>query len=640
MLQQIRDRTSGLIAGFVVAIVVVPFAFFGIDTFTGGGGDPVVAKVGDQKIHDSQFRRQYEQRYQQLVQMMGENFRADMFDQNRLREAVLRDMTRESMLRQFTEDEGYRADDATLFRALSSESAFQREGKFDTQAYRDALARVGYTPDRYETQMRDTVEMNQMREAIVDTAFVTDVETQQAVRLQNQERTVQYAVFEVARLRERTSVGDADIAARYEETKSRYMAPERLKLAYVELSLDALPDAAAPADDVLKVLYEAEKAGRFTTQEERKASHILIGFGADKDAARAKAEEIAKKIAGGADFAQLARDNSEDPGSKAAGGDLGWVRRGQMVKTFEDALYALKDKEVSAPVETEFGWHLIRLDQLKPSTVRSFDDADVRRELTELFQNRERQQRFQEQSERLEQLAFENPAGLEPVAQALDLKVQSTDWFERGKGTGVAANNNVETAAFAPEVLQDGENSKPIVVGDNKIVVVRKAEYEAPRQKPLDEVKDSVRTQLVDEAARKLVTQEATEVLNAVREGTDFQQIVSAKGGELRNPGAIRRDDKSAQRAVVEVAFRLARPAEGKVTYGEAELSDGSRAVVALSAVNVPEQTQTVVEMQRQRLRDVGAGGEFDAYMKAIEEAVGIEIVNPPVAEPTPAAEG
>ncbi|MFA5938736.1 MAG: SurA N-terminal domain-containing protein [Sinimarinibacterium sp.] len=639
MLQQIRDRTSGLIAGFVVAIVVVPFAFFGIDTFTGGGGDPVIAKVGDQKIHDSQFRRQYDQRYQQLVQMMGENFRADMFDQNRLREAVLRDMTQESMLRQYTEDEGYRADDATLFRAISTEAAFQREGKFDTQVYRDALTRVGYTADRYETQLRDTVELNQMREAIVDTAFVTDVEAQQAMRLQNQERTLQYAVFEVARLRERTSVGDADVSARYEETKSRYMAPERLKLAYVELSLEALPDAAAPAEDVLKVLYEAEKAGRFATPEERKARHILIGFGADKEKARQKAAAIRQKIVDGDKFETMAA-HSEDPGSSAAGGDLGWVRRGQMVKSFEDALYALKEGEVSAPVETEFGWHLIRLDQLKPSAVRSFDDDGVKRELTELFQNRERQQRFQEQSERIEQLAFENPGALEPVAQALDLKVQTTDWFERGKGTGIAANQNVVTAAFLPEVLQDGENSKPVVVGENKLVVIRKAEYEAPRQKPLDEVKDAVRAELVDEAARKLVTQEAAEVLNAVREGTDFQQIVSAKGGELRNPGAIRRDDKNAQRAVVEAAFRLARPAEGKVTYGEAELSDGSRAVLALSAVAASELPDSLIEAQRKRLRDANAGGEFGAYMKAIEDAVGIDIVNPPVAEPTPAAEG
>lgn len=633
MLQQIRDRTTGLIAGFIVAIVVIPFAFFGIDTFTGGGGDPVVAKVGDQKIHESQFRRQYEQRYQQLVQLMGENFRADMFDQNRLRSAVLRDMTQETMLRQYTESQGYRADDATLFESIRTEPAFQRDGAFDTQAYRDALSRVGYTPDRYETQLRDTVEMNQMREAIVTTAFVTDVEAQQAARLENQERTLQYALFEVARYRDRVTVSDEDVQARYEETKSRYMAPERLKLAYVELSLEQLPAAAAPADDVLKVLYEAEKAGRFTTQPERKARHILIGFGADKDAALKKAEALRAQLDAGADFAELAKANSEDTGSKAAGGDLGWVRRGQMVKSFEDALFALEQNQVSAPVETEFGWHLIRADEIKPPVVRPFDDPEVRRELTELFQNRERQQRFQEMSDRLEQLAFENAGSLEPVAEALELKVQTTDWFVRGKGTGIAANEDVVAAAFSPEVLKDGENSKPISVGGNRIVVVRKAEYEAPRQKPIEEVADSVRADLVDEAARKQVAQEASEVINAVRGGTDFQQIVSAKGGELRNPGVVRRDNSSVERAVLEAAFKLARPAEGTVTYGEATLPDGGRAVLALSNVAAPQDGATPAEAQRQRLRDTFAGGEFGAYMKMIEDSVGIEIVAQPASD-------
>ncbi|SFF47064.1 peptidyl-prolyl cis-trans isomerase D [Fontimonas thermophila] len=639
MLQQIRDRTTGLIAGFIVAIVVIPFAFFGIETFTGGGGDPVVAKVGDQKIYESQFRRQYEQRYQQLVQLMGEHFRADLLDQNRLRNAVLRDMTQEVVLRQYTEDVGYRADDGTLFEAIRTEPAFQRDGRFDTQAYRDALTRVGYTPDRYEAQLRDTIEMNQMREAVVDTAFVTDVEVRQAAQLYDQQRTLQYAIFDVARYRDRVTVADADVQAHYEQNKARYMAPERVKLAYVELALDALPPGPPPSQDVLKVLYEAEKAGRFTSQTERRARHILIGFGADKDAARKKAEALKAQIDGGADFAELAKAHSEDVGSKNQGGDLGWVRRGQMVKTFEDALFSLDKGQVSAPVETEFGWHLIRVDEIKPPVVRPFEDPAVQRELTELFQTRERQQRFQELSDRLEQLAFENAGALEPVAEALQLEVKTTDWFVRGGGTGIAANEDVIAAAFSPEVLQDGENSKPISLGNNHIVVIRKADYEAPRQKTLEEVADAVRAELIDEAARRKVAEEAQETLNAVRAGTEFQQIVSAKNGELRNPGAIRRDDTKVERAVVDAVFKLPRPAQGAASYGEAVLPDGSRAVLMLTAVTPPADPGATAGVLRQRLRDAIAGAEFSAYLKRVENSVGVEILRPPVAE-APSPEG
>lgn len=632
MLQQIRDRTSGLIAGFIVALIAIPFAFFGIESLAPGGGDPVVAEVGDQKIHESQFQRQYEQRYQQLVQLMGENFRADMFDQKRMRAAVLRDMTQETMLRQYTEDQGYRADDATLFSVISAEAAFQREGQFDGQAYRDALQRAGFTVDRYENQLRDNIEMNQMREAVVDTAFSVPVELEQAGRLQAQERTLQYALFELARYRDRVSVTDEQVQAHYEQTKAQHMAPERLKLAYVELALDKLPVAEAPSEDVLKVLYEAEKAGRFTTPEERKARHILIGFGADKDAARQKAEDLAKQLAAGGDFAELAGKHSEDPGSKASGGDLGWVRRGQMVSGFEEALFALAQGETSAPVETEFGWHLIRLDELKAATVRPFEEPAVQQELAELFGNREQQQRFQEMSERLEQLAFENPGALEPVAEALGVELQTTDWFERGQGIGIAADPNVVEAAFSEDVLELGENSKPLSVGSNRIVVIRKAGHEPPRQKPLDEVTERVRAELIDRAARELIDQESTEVLNAVRGGTDFQEIISAKGGELRNAGKIRRDNTDVLAAVVAAAFRLPHPQDGKPSAGETLLDNGGRAVLLLSAVETPEQA-SLSEVEKRRLRDVVAGAQFSAYMKQIEAQVGIEIRERPVAE-------
>ncbi|QHS09218.1 SurA N-terminal domain-containing protein [Sinimarinibacterium sp. NLF-5-8] len=638
MLQQIRDRTSGLIAGFVVALVSVPFAFWGIDSFNSGGGDPVVAKVGDQKIHDSQFRQQYDQRYQQLVQLMGDNFRADLLDKNRLREAVLRDMTQESMLRQYTQKRGFYADDATLFDALSNEPAFQRDGRFDPEAYRDALMRVGFSSERYEAQLRSSIEMNQMRGLLVDTAFSVPAQREQLARLQGQRRTLQYAVFEPGKYHDRVKVSDEDIAADYDKTHARYMAPERLRLDYVELSLDALPPAAQPADDILKPLYEAEREGRFASQEQRKASHILIGFGADKAAAREKAEALIKQLAEGADFAQLAKENSEDPGSRDRGGDLGWIRRGQMVKGFEDALFALDKGATSAVVETEFGWHVIHLDDLKPAQVRPFDDPQVHAELVTLYENRERQQRFQEMSDRLEQLAFENADSLAPVAEALGLKLETTDWFERGKGSGVAANDAVLSVAFSPELLQDGENSKPIALSPTALVVIRKNAYEAPRQRPLEEVREQVREALIHARATELAAQEAQEVLNALAAGTPFQEIVSAKRGELRNPGQITRQDDKVEAPILAEAFRMTHPAEGKLSYGQTTLSNGAHAVLVLSAVEMPDAAalKSLAQAQQQTLKAHEGGLAFASYMQVIEDRVGVKLMLPAADTTTP----
>lgn len=631
MLQSIRDRTSGLVAGFVIALVAIPFAFWGVDSFNGGGGDPVVAKVGGEKIKQSQFRHSYEQRYQQYLQLMGENFRADQFDQAQFQKSVLDDMTQESMLRQYTDKAGYRANDAILFNAIAAIPAFQNDGKFDTETYRSMLARQGLTPTRFEAQLRQSLEIDQMREAITDTAFMPPVERVQLMQVAGQQREVSYALFDVAKAAASIDVDDAAVKQRYEDDKSQYMAPERIKLAYVELSPDALATATAPGADVLKVLYDAEKQARFTTAEERRARHILIKFGADKDAAEKKAEAIAAKLKGGADFAALAKSDSEDAGSRAKGGELGWLKRGQMPSSFENALWDLKAGEVSEPVETEFGWHLIQVEEVRPGAVKPFEDPSVQHELTELYQNREKQKHFEELSDKLEQLAFENPTSLDPVAEDLGLKVQTTDWFTRAGGDGLAANDGVKEAAFSQEVLKDGENSKPIAVGDSKLVVVRKAEYEAPRQRAFDEVADDVRTALRNEQAKIKAQADAKALLAAVNGGQSLADAAAAAKVEVKDAGALRRDNQGEDAALVEAAFKLPHPVDDKPRYGMATLSDGNIAVLALNRIDLPL-ADAIPSSATAQFDQLAAGLEFQAYRDRIAEKIKVKIVNPPQA--------
>lgn len=631
MLQTIRDRTSGLIAGFVVAIIVVPLAFWGIESFVGGGGDPVVAKVGSQKIHDSQFRRAYEERYQQYLQLMGDSFRADQFDQAGFRQTVLDDMTQESLLRQYAQDVGYRSGDAALFAAITSIPAFQVNGAFDRDTYKAVLSRQGLSPERFEAQLRQSLEIDQMRGAVVDTAFMTPVEVRQLIQLATQERELSVAILSLAKYQQ-AAVSDEDARRRYEETKSEYMAPERVKLAYVELSAETLPEAPAPDADVLKVLYDAEKDGRFTTPEQRKARHILISFGPDKAASLKKAEALAAQIKGGADFAALAMAQSDDKGSKASGGDLGLLRRGQMPDAFEKALWSQKAGEVSAPVETDFGWHLIRVDEIKTAVAKPFDDEDVQSELVDLYRAREHQKHFQDLAEKIEQLAFENPTSLDAVAGEIKQSVQFTDWFTRDGGTGIAANDAVKTAAFSAEVIKDGENSKPIVLGDSRVVVVRKAEYEAPRQRTFDEVAETIRAQLRDEQALSRAQDDAKALLAAARGGTPFAEAAAARGAELRELGKLRREDRIADPALLSELFKLPKPKEGAATYGQTRLGNGDVAVLAFTGVSVPS-AETIGDTESSRFAQVAAGLEFQAYRGLIAEKIKIKLVNPPQAE-------
>ncbi len=634
MLQVIRDRLTGWVTWFVVGMIGVPLAFFGVDALRTGGGDPVMVKVGDQEIHESQFKAAYEQRYQQMQQLMGDRFRADQFDQVRFRQAVLNDMQQESMLRQFTHDAGYRATDAQVFDRLKEIPVFQKDGKFDTQTYTETLTRYGQTPQRFEAQQREAIAGEQMREVVLDTAFVTDVEAAQAFQLAGQQRQLAYAVLDPVKYEGQVTVTEEQAKARYEEQKSRYMAPERVKLAYVELSLDSMPKGTPPKDDALKVIYDAEKGARYSTPEERKARHILVNFGADKAASKKKIEGLAGQLKGGADFAELAKKNSDDPGSKDAGGDLGWVRTGQMVQKFEKALFDLNKGETSGPVETEFGWHLIRLDDVKAAATKAFEDPEVHQQLVDLYQTREAQRHFQELQEKLETLAFENPTSLEVPARDLNLKIETTDWITRAGGQGITANDAVKQAAFSNEVIKDGDNSKPIASGANKVVVIRKSDYEAPRQKGYEEVADAVKADLKTELARAKAQADADEIVKAANAGTPLADALKAKNLELQSPGLIKRDNATVDRAVVQALFKLPRPAAGKPQFGEAKLASGGVAVLALAAVQDPEpQAKAEADTTRKQQHDVVAGAEFAGYRKQIENVVKIKVVKAPEAE-------
>lgn len=630
MLQSIRDRLSGPIVWFVIGLICIPFAFWGIESFSNGSTDPIVAKVGDHEITQAEFRQGYEQRYQQLQQLLGENFNPGMIDQARFRQNVLDDMVQEQVLRQYAHDAGYRASDAAVFNYLSSVPAFQKDGKFSAQVYRDLLAGRGLQPQRFEGQLRESLVIDQLRESIAESAFVSDEEARLAQRIAGQTREVGMAVLPIARFQQDAKVSDEEVAARYESGKANYMAPERLKLAYIDLDLSKLPKGENPGADVLKVAYDAERDSRFTSGEERRASHILVSFGADKSAAKTKIEKLAADLKGGADFATLAKQNSDDTGSKPQGGDLGWVKRGMMTKSFEDALFGLKAGETSAPVETEFGWHLIKLDELKAPSARPFEDPTVQAELLEVYQQRELQKRFQEQTDKLEQLAFENPTSLEPVAQALGLKVETTDWFTRAGGTGIVAEAAIKEAAFSPEVLNDNENSKPLAVGGSRVVVIRKGEYEAPRQRPLAEVSDAIRAELKLAAARTQAAAQAQSLLAAVRKGDTLEAAAAAAGAELRADSKLARNGNVPERAVIDAAYKLPRPAEGKVSATEVALANGDLAVILLRKVEEPAVGATVAASDTAQLREAVAGAEFAAMRKSLEKEFKVEIKNPP----------
>lgn len=635
MMQQIRDTLNGpLIVGVLLFIIGVPFAFSGIQGYFQANANPAIATIGETEITQDQLRRAYDQRFQQLQQLLGESFRADQINPQRMRESVLQDMIQESLLRTKAKDSGFRAGDVALRDYLTVIPAFQQDGKFSAQRYRELLAQNGYTTDSFEAQQRDSLVVEQLRDVVLGSTVVTADDAALAAKLAKQERDFEYLSFDPAKYLDKVEVTAEQVAARYDERKAGLQAPERIKVAFVELSQSKLARGEAPAADVLQALYDAEKA-RFTTPETRRAAHILVNFGADKAAAKAKADALSAQIAGGADFAELAKTSSDDSGSKDKGGDLGVIKRGDglLPPAFEAALYGIADAgQVTQPVETDFGWHLIKLLELTPARTQSFDEAEVQQALTDLYVNKDLQARIQEQSSQLEQLAFENESSLEPVAKELGLSIETSDWFTRAGGAGIAANPAVVEAAFSAAVREDGVNSKPIALDADRLVVIRKADYEAPRQRTLEEVKAQLLNELRNEQARARAKADAAQALESIRAGKGMSDVAASMGVTVQSQTAATRDTSGVGLALLDAVFRLPRPNGATASTGTATIEDGSVAVVALSSVrdgSLQDGNQRDTELAT--IRDARAGAEFNAYREALKASIPVEIKTVPV---------
>lgn len=631
MLQSIRDKATGPIAWFIVALIAVPFAFWGIDSYVSAPTNPEVAEVGGTEITRVQLQRAYDQSYQRLQQLMGENFQPDAIDTTQLRRGVLENLIQETLLNQHVKAAGYRASDVQILQSLRSQAAFQVDGNFSAQRYREVLSRNGYTPASYEQQLRQALAVEQLQIGLGNSAFITAKDVDVALALQKQRRQLSYLMLPYAKYMEEAQISDEAVQARYEMDAADYRTAERVKLAYVELRLDTLAPADKPEAQVLRAIYDAEVKSRFTQPERRQARHILVRVDEDVDdaAAKAKIQALRKRIRdGGEDFADVAREASDDLGSRDKGGDLGWVGRGVMVPEFEQALYKLEAGKISEAVRTSFGWHLILVDKIQAETVQAFDDAGVQDALLELYREREKGKRYEQLAKQLDELSFDYPDSLEPVADELGVKVQTTDWFTRQGGNGLAAQEAVVSAAFSPAVLDNKENSAPLKLGKGRMVVVRVADYEAAKQRPLAEVADEISKQLKIEYAQQKSQEDALAAISKLRDGVDLATIAGQHGVPVQSAGWIGRNEQDTNAAIVGRAFRLPRPSAGNEQYDMVTLDDG-QAILALQAVrdgDAASASQEERDTMRRNLMAAQAQAEFRAYLAAARDDISVEI--------------
>jgi peptidyl-prolyl cis-trans isomerase D len=588
MLQAIHDRVTGWIAWIVVGIIAIVFGLWGIDSYLKSEAKLFAAMVNGVEISVPEYRFAKQQQVQRMRNMLGEEFDANLPATTEFKSAVLNRLIEEELLVQAATAAGMSISDGLLALRIHAISDFQEDGEFSPERYQRVLAQQGLNPQRFEHQFRRALLINQYLTGISGSAAVAPQAVEQGLRLQGQERSLRYLRLPLAHYLETAQAAPEQVAAFYEENKARFVEPEQIRLQYLELSLDALSAGLQATDAEIEEYYAAEKA-RLTVEEQRRARHILIKLEEDASeaavaAARSKAEDLVKRLREGADFAALAKEFSDDPGSAVEGGDLGLFGKGMMVPEFEAATFALDKDAISDPVRSPFGFHIIQVTEIQAA--REPELADVRDELAGQVVRKHAEQIFVERSETLAELTFEHPDTLTIAAEQLGLSVQESDWMPvTGAQDGIGSHPQLIEAVLAEDVRGGGNNSRPVEIGPDRLVVARVLDEKPARQMTLEEVRGPIEMNLRQQAARDAVKAAGEALLQRLQSGESLQALATEAGGEVQDAGFIGRNDERHDRQIVAEAFRVPRTDDGQIASAGAMVANGDYALLQIDAV-------------------------------------------------------
>ncbi|WP_277589224.1 SurA N-terminal domain-containing protein [Pseudomonas chlororaphis] len=621
MLQNIRDNSQGWIAKTIIGVIVALMALTGFDAiFQATSTSQDAAKVNGEEITQNELSQAVDMQRRQLMQQLGKDFDASLLDEKLLREAALKGLIDRKLLLQGAENSKFAFSDAALDQVILQTPEFLVDGKFSPERFDQVIRQLGYSRMQFRQMLAQEMLIGQVRAGLAGSGFVTDAQVLAFARLEKQTRD--YASLTIKADPAAVKLTDDEVKAYYDEHAKEFMSPDQVVIDYLELKKASFFDQVSVKDEELQALYQKETAN---LSEQRRAAHILIEVNDKVNEAQAKAkiEEIQARLAKGESFEALAKEFSQDPGSANNGGDLGYAGPGVYDPAFEEALYALNKDQVSAPVRTGFGFHLIKLLGVEAPEVPSF--ASLKDKLTRELKTQQVEQRFVEATKQLEDSSFE-ASDLAQPAQELKLTVHTSAPFGREGGEGIAANRAVIQAAFSPEVLDEGANSTAIELDPETVVVLRAKEHRKPEQLPLDSVASSIRAQLAKEHASAAAKAKADALIASLREGkTALKAPVDGQSWKVSE--AVTRGQEGVEPIVLQTLFRMAKPAaKDKPTFSSVTLPNGSLVVLQLSGVNEAAAPTDEEKAQYRRFLASRVGQQdFAAYRKQLENQADIK---------------
>lgn len=619
MLQQIREKFSGTFAAVLLGMLAVSFVFFGIGNFNflSGGNAAVVEEV---EISVAQLENAFQNQLLQL-QDFGDLPPETM---RLIRQNTLERLIRETLVEVHVAEEGYRVGDQQIAEIIQSEPQFQENGVFKKELYYDWLEARFIDPQTFEAQQRQSMRVSQLQRGVGATAFVTPAEYRRYLNLIGEQRVASLARFDIAALAETIVVKDEDVQAYYEANPNEFLAPESVDFAYIEVDRNALAEQIDISEDVLQQYYK-DNAARFLQDEQRRASHILIPVEDDEAAARELATSLTARAQAGEPFTDLARQYSKDGGTAEQGGDLGTMLQSQMPGALGDAIFAANAGDITGPVRTDFGYHVVKVDEVIPGGPLPL--AEVRGELLQELRAQRLDQRYRTLERQLSDAAFDADS-LQAIAAEAGLEVQTATDFTRAGGEPFAGNQAVIDLAFDPFLLEDRQISDVVEIDANRAIMMQVTDHHEASTRPFEEVRDDIVFALQSERAVNIIEDRSRRLREALEAGEEFEEVAYQLEAEFTPDLTLSRTQQDIDAAILDAIFRVKKPSEGKARLGSTVSTTGDYAVFMVKQV-IPGRPESIPlaerDQRKEQLQSTAGALDYNAFVNELERNADIE---------------
>ena len=575
MLGAIRNKSKGWVAYLIVGLITVPFALFGIQDYASRSANTAIAKVDGEDIDINIYYQELNTQQRNLQQQLGAAYSQEI--DNTLKQTLLDSLINEKLVENYANSLDIVTLDDEVRSVIEMNQAFIVDGDFSQDRYMQLLRLNSYSPASYELAQSKSLTRDQIKRNLSGSAFMSSTQSKQLNDLASQQREVSYIVLKTDNYEDQVSVSQNQISDYFNENRSSFLEGRKVKVDFVELTLDGMDEPESPTNDDLKNLYD-ENAELYTNPERRRAQHILVEN-------EELANDLLEQIKEGADFAELARLNSEDTSSNEEGGDLGFFERELMGAEFDKAVFAMNIGDISEVIATDYGYfHIIKLNDIEPETMQVFDE--VEEQLVSLYVRNAKEKMLFGSLEEFMNLSYEE--SLDMVADQFGLEVQTSDYFAQGS---IKYDQKFVASAFSPAVIDEGENSEVMEISPEKFVVLALSDIQPERQRDMNEVEEQIESALKRAAAKEVIDNIAENIASALTSGDEqtANQLISENNLEWISEGWISRASQLPF-DVTSLSFTLTKPEEGRHTYSAESANRLTSLVIDLSGIRTPEE--------------------------------------------------